>query len=276
MNSLAVMHQQTVHGGSKKKRKKADQKRLSGEGKEREIQSGTDHVEKRLRFSGDSKNGMSDLLSLHSREMKWKDVPEKHKTEKVIGCHVRLCADTGYESEELVEILDDRVHNIECKSLDENFASQQGTKTTKDNHKKQKREEVNAKHDETKRGGSASTIIGHPQAQSDKKMINSTDLASAHTRKWRLANQKKVRHLSKEQLIVATKKTPVIVSQESKKSQGLSGSNPSRMSKLMMKFHGRFMSGHFRYLNEKLYTATGDKNFSLMQKDRSLFDEYHR
>ncbi|GMH41916.1 hypothetical protein BSKO_09835 [Bryopsis sp. KO-2023] len=50
----------------------------------------------------------------------------------------------------------------------------------------------------------------------------------------------------------------------------------SRMSKLLTKFHDRLLSGHFRYLNEKLYNGTGEENFAMMHKDRSLFEQYHR
>ena len=46
-------------------------------------------------------------------------------------------------------------------------------------------------------------------------------------------------------------------------------------SKLMAKFEERLKGGHFRFVNQGLYTSTGRDSFALFQKNERLFHEYH-
>lgn len=61
--------------------------------------------------------------------------------------------------------------------------------------------------------------------------------------------------------------------QESRAKPGISH---KPQSKLLVKMHDRLMSGHFRHLNELLYTKSGGESMKMMQKDRGLFESYHR
>lgn len=46
-------------------------------------------------------------------------------------------------------------------------------------------------------------------------------------------------------------------------------------SGLLDKMRARLQGGRFRFLNEALYTRSGDDAFDMMQKDPSLFNQYH-
>lgn len=305
---MVVMHAQDVQRGCRNKRKRADRKKLRGGGKDREIDAGA--VKKKVRFSAVLEQGKSVLVPspLHgilkkpdSGERKKKETVKNGKWRMVglkengarstSGCHVRACAGFGYESEELVEIEDAQGANIENGGLCEDLVSQ-GDLSAIGNKKRRKRKKRTVKvgeHDEVNgKGGKNTTMTAteHPQAGRAQKPLNTKDLMPAWSGKQKQADQREILPVAQEPSTISTKEEATSGSGISEKSQNLAPNaegfanskvaNPSRISKLMMKFHGRFMSGHFRYLNEKLYNGTGDENFSLMHKDKTLFDEYHR
>lgn len=57
---------------------------------------------------------------------------------------------------------------------------------------------------------------------------------------------------------------------DGKKSQRVSGS-----SSFLDKMRARLSGGHFRMLNEKLYTCTGEEALNYFKEDKVLFDVYH-
>ncbi|GAV78708.1 Methyltransf_8 domain-containing protein [Cephalotus follicularis] len=55
-------------------------------------------------------------------------------------------------------------------------------------------------------------------------------------------------------------------------------SNPAKLSKpssFLDKMKARLSGGHFRMINEKLYTCTGNEALNYFQEDPALFDMYH-
>ncbi|KAG6602415.1 Ribosomal RNA-processing protein 8, partial [Cucurbita argyrosperma subsp. sororia] len=70
----------------------------------------------------------------------------------------------------------------------------------------------------------------------------------------------------------ADKNQDIVVSgsSDAPKSQRLSGS-----SSFLDKMRARLSGGHFRMLNEKLYTCTGEEALSYFKEDQVLFDVYH-
>ncbi|GMH06787.1 hypothetical protein Nepgr_008627 [Nepenthes gracilis] len=52
-------------------------------------------------------------------------------------------------------------------------------------------------------------------------------------------------------------------------------SNSSKPSNFLEKMRARLSGGHFRMINEKLYTCTGNEALCYFKNDRSLFDMYH-
>ncbi|KAF7819515.1 ribosomal RNA-processing protein 8 isoform X1 [Senna tora] len=50
---------------------------------------------------------------------------------------------------------------------------------------------------------------------------------------------------------------------------------PSKASSFLEKMRARLSGGHFRKINEKLYTCTGKEALNYFQEDKSLFDLYH-
>ncbi|KAJ7970761.1 Ribosomal RNA-processing protein 8 [Quillaja saponaria] len=50
---------------------------------------------------------------------------------------------------------------------------------------------------------------------------------------------------------------------------------PSKASSFLDKMRARLSGGHFRMLNEKLYTCTGEEALNYFQGDPSLFEVYH-
>ncbi|XP_023553583.1 ribosomal RNA-processing protein 8-like [Cucurbita pepo subsp. pepo] len=70
----------------------------------------------------------------------------------------------------------------------------------------------------------------------------------------------------------ADKSQDIVVSgsSDATKSQRLSGS-----SSFLDKMRARLSGGHFRMLNEKLYTCTGEEALSYFKEDQVLFDVYH-
>lgn len=58
------------------------------------------------------------------------------------------------------------------------------------------------------------------------------------------------------------------------KTQKITSRKPQ--SKLLVKLYDRLMSGHFRHLNELLYAQSGEQSRKMMQKDRKLFEQYHK
>lgn len=47
------------------------------------------------------------------------------------------------------------------------------------------------------------------------------------------------------------------------------------LSSFQAKLQARLAGGHFRYINERLYTQSGDESFKMMQKSPELFTAYH-
>ena len=56
----------------------------------------------------------------------------------------------------------------------------------------------------------------------------------------------------------------------------LSSSGPQSKSSLQEKMTKKLESSRFRWINEKLYTTTGDEAVAMFSKDPNLFDIYHR
>ncbi|KNA16042.1 hypothetical protein SOVF_092780 [Spinacia oleracea] len=54
-----------------------------------------------------------------------------------------------------------------------------------------------------------------------------------------------------------------------------SRSNPNKSSNFLDKMKARLSGGHFRMLNEKLYTCTGNEALKFFKEDPSLFNVYH-
>lgn len=50
---------------------------------------------------------------------------------------------------------------------------------------------------------------------------------------------------------------------------------PSKSSNFLEKMRARLSGGHFRMINEKLYTCTGKEALDYFQEDPSLFNLYH-
>lgn len=50
----------------------------------------------------------------------------------------------------------------------------------------------------------------------------------------------------------------------------------SKMSTLQQNMQQKLKGARFRWINESLYTKTGDKAFDMVQKDPSIFEEYHQ
>ncbi|KAK6928393.1 Ribosomal RNA processing protein 8, partial [Dillenia turbinata] len=59
-------------------------------------------------------------------------------------------------------------------------------------------------------------------------------------------------------------------------SQSLSNSSSSSFSTFLDKMRARLSAGHFRMLNEKLYTCSGEEAFTYFKEDPSLFNMYHK
>lgn len=57
---------------------------------------------------------------------------------------------------------------------------------------------------------------------------------------------------------------------------GLAGGKGKGKQGLLDKMRSRLQGGHFRWLNEQLYTSEGHDAFQLMQKDTSMYDQYHQ
>ena len=51
---------------------------------------------------------------------------------------------------------------------------------------------------------------------------------------------------------------------------------PPPLSALQKKFAAQLSGGHFRQLNEKLYTQPGAASLEMMKASPALFDEYHK
>ncbi|XP_008458813.1 ribosomal RNA-processing protein 8 isoform X2 [Cucumis melo] len=69
--------------------------------------------------------------------------------------------------------------------------------------------------------------------------------------------------LSSQDIVVSS-------SSDGKKTQRVSGS-----SSFLDKMRARLSGGHFRMLNEKLYTCTGEEALNYFKEDKLLFDMYH-
>lgn len=54
-----------------------------------------------------------------------------------------------------------------------------------------------------------------------------------------------------------------------------SRSNPTKSSNFLDKMKARLSGGHFRMLNEKLYTCSGNEALKFFKEDPSLFNVYH-
>ncbi|KAJ1865222.1 25S rRNA (adenine645-N1)-methyltransferase [Coemansia sp. RSA 2703] len=57
--------------------------------------------------------------------------------------------------------------------------------------------------------------------------------------------------------------------------KGKPNSSPS-LSKLQQKMQQKLKGARFRWINETLYTTTGDKAFEMVQNDPRIFEEYHQ
>ncbi|KAJ1934168.1 25S rRNA (adenine645-N1)-methyltransferase, partial [Kickxella alabastrina] len=58
--------------------------------------------------------------------------------------------------------------------------------------------------------------------------------------------------------------------------QKLSLTPPNKLSALQQKMQQKLKGARFRWINEALYTTTGDKAFEMVQGDPSIFEEYHQ
>ncbi|KAH9624813.1 hypothetical protein KSS87_018129 [Heliosperma pusillum] len=66
-----------------------------------------------------------------------------------------------------------------------------------------------------------------------------------------------------------------LTSSSSKPSNSTKPPNSSKPSTFLEKMKARLSGGHFRMLNEKLYTCTGNEALNYFKDDPSLFDKYH-
>ncbi|XP_015576170.1 ribosomal RNA-processing protein 8 isoform X2 [Ricinus communis] len=62
---------------------------------------------------------------------------------------------------------------------------------------------------------------------------------------------------------------------EAEPTNSASSKRPKSSSSFLEKMRARLSGGHFRMLNEKLYTCTGDEALNYFKDDPSLFDMYH-
>ncbi|KAJ1883679.1 25S rRNA (adenine645-N1)-methyltransferase, partial [Kickxella alabastrina] len=65
-------------------------------------------------------------------------------------------------------------------------------------------------------------------------------------------------------------------SQIKKPAQKPSLTPPNKLSALQQKMQQKLKGARFRWINEALYTTTGDKAFEMVQGDPSIFEEYHQ
>ncbi|KAL5572796.1 hypothetical protein UlMin_022393 [Ulmus minor] len=95
------------------------------------------------------------------------------------------------------------------------------------------------------------------------------------SRKRKRARRRKAQ--SEEQQNSNPKKTTseIHYSDDSKSSASAKSKNLSKSSTFLEKMKARLSGGHFRMLNEKLYTCTGKEALDYFNEDPALFDTYH-
>ena len=69
---------------------------------------------------------------------------------------------------------------------------------------------------------------------------------------------------------------PAVPAHQSQGAQRAGGSKSRRGSGLLDQMRAKLSGGHFRWLNEQLYTTTGDAALDFMTVNPSYFDEYHK
>ncbi|KAK1411870.1 hypothetical protein QVD17_32685 [Tagetes erecta] len=98
--------------------------------------------------------------------------------------------------------------------------------------------------------------------------------ASGSSRKRKRRNRKKHETLSTKQSTIAA---TGVASSSAKQTPCASTVSKSshKPSSFLEKMKAKLSGGHFRMLNEKLYTCSGDEAFKYFKEDPSLFDMYH-
>lgn len=69
---------------------------------------------------------------------------------------------------------------------------------------------------------------------------------------------------------------PAVPAHQSQGSRGAGSGKGRRGSGLLDQMRAKLSGGHFRWLNEQLYTTTGDAALGFMKANPSHFDEYHK
>ncbi|KAF9428150.1 25S rRNA (adenine645-N1)-methyltransferase [Entomortierella beljakovae] len=80
-------------------------------------------------------------------------------------------------------------------------------------------------------------------------------------------NEKKDKKEKKKEKAEASKPAPAVVAPTKQ--------NQPKLTKLQEQMKKTLAGGKFRFLNEQLYTTTGEESFTLFQSKPELFDEYH-